>query len=44
MFTNAIRVTDRFHVQKLAAEALQKIRIKYHWQAINQENDVIDKS
>jgi transposase len=28
-FPNATRVTDRFHVQKLALEALQEIRIKY---------------
>jgi transposase len=28
-FPNATRVTDRFHVQKLAIEALQEIRIKY---------------
>ena len=34
-FPNATRVTDRFHVQKLALEALQEIRIKYRWQAID---------
>lgn len=34
-FPNAVRVTDRFHVQKLAVEALQEIRIKYRWQAID---------
>jgi transposase len=27
----AIQVTDRFHVQKLALEALQEIRIKHRW-------------
>ncbi|TRX32803.1 ISAon1 family transposase [Flavobacterium restrictum] len=43
-FPNATRVTDRFHVQKLATEALQEIRIKYRWQAINQENEVIEKA
>jgi len=43
-FPNAIRVTDRFHVQKLALEALQEIRIKYRWQAIDQENQAIEKS
>ena len=43
-FPNAIRVTDRFHVQKLAMEALQEIRIKYRWQAIDQENEAIEKS
>lgn len=36
-FPNAVHVTDRFHVQKLAAEALQEIRIKYRWLAIDQE-------
>jgi transposase len=43
-FPNATRVTDRFHVQKLAAEALQEIRIKYRWEAIDQENDAIEKA
>lgn len=43
-FPNATRVTDRFHVQKLATEALQEIRIKYRWQAIDQENDAIEKA
>jgi len=41
-FPNATRVTDRFHVQKLASEALQEIRIKYRWQAIDQENEAIE--
>jgi transposase len=43
-FPNATRVTDRFHVQKLASEALQEIRIKYRWQAIDQENEAIEKA
>lgn len=43
-FPNAVLVTDRFHVQKLAAEALQEIRIKYRWQAIDLENETIEKS
>ena len=43
-FPNATRVTDRFHVQKLALEALQEIRIKYRWQAIDQENEAIEKA
>jgi transposase len=43
-FPNATRVTDRFHVQKLATEALQEIRIKYRWQAIDQENEAIEKA
>ncbi len=43
-FPNATRVTDRFHVQKLAIEALQEIRIKYRWEAIDQENDAMEKA
>jgi transposase len=43
-FPNAIQVTDRFHVQKSTLEALQEIRIKYRWQAIDQENDAIEKA
>lgn len=41
-FPNATLVTDRFHVQKLATEALQEIRIKYRWEAIDQENRAIE--
>ena len=37
-FPNAVQVIDRFHVQKLATEALQDIRIRYRWEAIEQEN------
>ena len=40
-FPNANRVIDRFHVPKLATEALQEIRIKYSRQAANQENQAI---
>ena len=43
-FPNATRVVDRFHVQKLATEALQEIRIKYRWEAIDQENDAIERA
>nr|WP_317133056.1 transposase [Flavobacterium ustbae] len=43
-FPNAVLVTDRFHVQKLASEALQEIRIKYRWEAIDQENESIEKA
>lgn len=42
-FSNATRVTDCFHVQKLATEALQEIRIKYRWEAIDQENEAIER-
>ncbi len=37
-FPKAIRVTDRFHVQKLAFDALQQIRVQHRWEAIEQEN------
>lgn len=43
-FPNATRVTDRFHVQKLATEALQEIRIKHRWLAIDQENEALEKA
>lgn len=38
VFPKATQVTDRFHVQKLALEALQNIRIKHRWEAIDLEN------
>lgn len=40
-FPKATQVTDRFHVQKLALEALQDIRIKHRWEAIDRENNAI---
>lgn len=40
-FKNAARVIDRFHVQKLAHDAVQEVRIKYRWQAMDQENAAI---
>lgn len=43
-FPKAIQVTDRFHVQKLALEALQDIRIKHRWDAIDQENEQIKQA
>ena len=36
-FCNARQVIDRFHVQKLAHDAVQEIRIKYRWHVIDQE-------
>lgn len=41
-FPNALLVTDRFHVQKLAYDALQEMRIAYRWEAIDQENKEIE--
>lgn len=43
-FPRATQVIDRFHVQQLASEALQEIRIKYRWEAIDQENEQIAKA
>jgi len=37
-FPKAELVTDRFHVQKLVYDAVQEMRIKYRWEAIDQEN------
>ena len=43
-FPSASVVTDRFHVAKLISEAVQEIRIKYRWKAIDEENDEIKKA
>src|SRR4051812_31752121 len=43
-FTYAHQVTDRFHVQKLAHDAVQEIRIKYRWEALDQENELTAKA
>ena len=40
-FPKASQVTDRFHVQKLACDALQDMRIAFRWKAIEQENTEI---
>lgn len=41
-FPKAKLVSDRFHVQKLASDAVQEIRIKHRWAAIEQENQEIE--
>lgn len=38
-FPKAQLVTDRFHVQKLAYDAVQEIRINCRWEALEQENN-----
>ena len=43
-FPNAVQVTDRFHVQKLALDALQNIRIDFRWQALELENTRIQQA
>lgn len=43
-FPRAVQVTDRFHVQKLAIEALQDLRIKHRWEAIDLENEQLQQA
>ncbi|WP_349773788.1 ISAon1 family transposase [Chitinophaga horti] len=43
-FPNADRVIDRFHVQQLAFDAVQEIRIQYRWEALEQENEAYDQA
>jgi len=43
-FPNAIRVIDRFHVQKLAYDALQEMRIEHRWDAINEETNAKEEA
>ena len=43
-FPQATLVIDRFHVQKLALDALQEIRIKHRWEALDKENDAIENA
>ncbi len=41
VFEKATLVTDRFHVIKLAMEALQHIRVKLRWEELDKENSAI---
>ena len=43
-FPNAVKVIDRFHVQKLAIEAVQELRIKHRWEAIDKENEILKQA
>lgn len=38
-FPNAKRVIDRFHIQKLAGDAVQEIRVAHRWDALQQSNE-----
>ena len=38
-FPKAMRTIDRFHIQKLACDALQEMRIAHRWDAIQAETD-----
>ena len=42
-FPNTKKVIDRFHAQKLVTEALQEMRVKERWKAIDEENEMIQK-
>ncbi len=43
-FPKAKRVIDRFHIQKLACDAVQELRVKHRWDAIQQANDEMEES
>ncbi len=43
-FPNSTMVIDRFHVVRLVMDAMQHIRIKYRWEAIEKENNDIKES
>lgn len=44
VFPGALLVTDRFHVVKLAMEAMQHIRIKKRWEELDIENEAISQA
>lgn len=43
-FPMAKRVIDRFHIQKLACEAVQELRVKHRWNAIQRANDEMERA
>lgn len=43
-FPRAKRVIDRFHVQKLALEAVQEIRVSHRWDAINADTEAREQA
>ena len=43
-FPKASRVIDRFHIQKLACDAVQDLRIRHRWDAIQQANDEMEEA
>ena len=43
-FPKACRVIDRLHVQKLACEAVQELRVKHRWDAVQQANDEMEEA
>lgn len=43
-FTNSSMVIDRFHVVRLVMDAMQHLRVKLRWQAIEEENKAVKLS
>lgn len=43
-FPNSRKVIDRFHVQQMVSDALQVMRIKERWKAIDEENEAIEEA
>lgn len=43
-FPCAKQVNDRFHLHKLVYDAVQEMRIKYRWDALDKENQAIKKA
>ena len=43
-FCKASRVIDRFHIQKLACNAVQEMRIKLRWDAIQEANEDMEEA
>ena len=44
VFPNSSLVTDRFHVVRLAMEALQHMRVKQRWNELDKENAAIEEA
>lgn len=43
VFPKAKRVIDRFHIQKLACEAVQELRVAHRWDALQQNNEEMEE-
>lgn len=43
-FPNAMRTIDRFHIQKLACDALQEMRIAHRWDAIQADAEAREEA
>ena len=42
-FLKTKRVIDRFHIQKLACDAVQEIRVAHRWDALQQSNEEMEE-